>query len=193
MKKSLNTFSKDKSRKDGHHAYCKLCKYGVDRKSYLKNKKERNNKVLQWHNSNKEKCKLISKNYYEKNKRTLINKSAKYRKERLNADPLFKISSSIRTRLGIAIKQKAWNKNNTFKQYIGCSLEELKKHIETQFQPGMNWSNHGRDGWHLDHIIPLSSARNEEELYKLNHYSNLQPLWAKDNLRKSDNYVSQVE
>ena len=77
-----------------------------------------------------------------------------------------------------------WNKKNKTILYIGCSLEELKLHLEKQFKPGMTWENHGE--WHIDHIIPLASAKTEEDLYKLNHYTNLQPLWAIDNLKKSN-------
>jgi hypothetical protein len=69
---------------------------------------------------------------------------------------------------------------------IGCTTQFLKEHLENQFVGDMNWNNHGLFGWHIDHIIPLSSAKTEEELYKLCHYSNLQPLWAEDNLKKSN-------
>jgi hypothetical protein len=62
----------------------------------------------------------------------------------------------------------------------------LKQHLENQFQSGMNWKTYGKYGWHIDHIIPLSSAKTEKELYKLCHYTNLQPLWAKDNLIKGN-------
>ena len=69
---------------------------------------------------------------------------------------------------------------------IGCSLEELKKHLESQFKPGMSWKNRGRNGWHIDHIKPCASfdLSKSEEQHKCFHYSNLQPLWAKENLRK---------
>jgi predicted nucleic acid-binding Zn ribbon protein len=99
--------------------------------------------------------------------------------------------------LKIAIRKNFWT---NFKKYLttgkkisqttihilGCDWETLKKHLENQFSEGMSWDNQGRDGWHIDHIIPLSSAKTSDELYKLNHYTNLQPLWAKDNLKKSD-------
>ena len=74
-------------------------------------------------------------------------------------------------------------KNKTF-DIVGCSPESLKEHLEKQFTNGMTWDN--RSEWHIDHIIPLSSAKTEEELYKLCHYSNLQPLWAGDNLSKGN-------
>lgn len=66
----------------------------------------------------------------------------------------------------------------------GCSPEFLKEHLERQFVEGMTWEN--RNEWHIDHIIPLSSAKTEDELYELCHYTNLQPLWAEDNLKKSN-------
>ena len=67
--------------------------------------------------------------------------------------------------------------------YIGCSVQELKEHIENQFKQGMTWNNHGQSGWHLDHIIPLCNFHINEIMHA-NHYTNLQPLWAVDNLSK---------
>lgn len=69
---------------------------------------------------------------------------------------------------------------------IGCEWNELKSYIEAKFSKDMTWENYGQFGWHLDHIIPLASAKTEDDLYKLNHYTNLQPLWWRDNLLKSD-------
>ena len=65
---------------------------------------------------------------------------------------------------------------------LGCSYEEVREHLSKQFTEGMSWDNYGE--WHIDHIIPLASATTEEEVLKLYHYTNLQPLWAKDNLSK---------
>jgi hypothetical protein len=73
---------------------------------------------------------------------------------------------------------------STFLDIVGCSPEFLKKHLENQFVSGMSWDN--RSEWHIDHIIPLSSAKTKDELYKLSHYTNLQPLRSEDNLRKSN-------
>jgi hypothetical protein len=69
---------------------------------------------------------------------------------------------------------------------IGCTPSFLKEYIENQFKDGMSWDNYGFYGWHIDHIIPLSSAKTEEDLYKLSHYTNLQPLWMIDNFIKGN-------
>ena len=75
-------------------------------------------------------------------------------------------------------------------ELLGCSVEELKKHLENQFIKGMTWNNYGLHGWHIDHIKPCASfdLTKEEEQRKCFHYTNLQPLWAKDNLSKSNKY-----
>lgn len=80
-------------------------------------------------------------------------------------------------------------KTKEFNEVIGCTIEELKNHLEKQFMEGMNWENHGLYGWHIDHKIPLSSAQSEDDLYKLCHYTNLQPLWASDNLKKGNKLI----
>ena len=73
---------------------------------------------------------------------------------------------------------------------VGCSPTELREHIEKQFTDGMSWDNYGTYGWHLDHIIPLSTAETREDVFKLNHYTNLQPLWATDNLKKGKKIIN---
>jgi hypothetical protein len=78
-------------------------------------------------------------------------------------------------------------KNKTF-DIVGCNPLQLKEHLEKQFVDGMTWENKG--DWHIDHIIPLSSAKTEDELYKLCHYTNLQPLWAIDNIKKGKKILS---
>lgn len=98
----------------------------------------------------------------------------------------------MRNRLGHAVKRLTSTKGHRLPKkklsYLGCSKIELKEYIESQFKPGMDWNNYGK--WHVDHIRPLSSFNLsvEEERIKAFHYSNLQPLWAVDNIKKSDTY-----
>lgn len=96
------------------------------------------------------------------------------------------IASNLRSRLGAFIKSKSSTESNETASYVGCTRNELKKHIESKFTDGMTWENKGRHGWHIDHILPLShfDLRKKSELLKAMHYTNIQPLWEKDNLSK---------
>lgn len=87
--------------------------------------------------------------------------------------------------------KRSLKKTTKFVDYIGCTPEELKAHLEKQFQKGMTWDNHTTNGWHVDHILPLTPEEpiSEEEIYKRCHYTNLQPLWAKDNMRKNNRTI----
>ena len=124
------------------------------------------------------------KEYYEKNKNELIKKSSKKTKEKRNTVILEKLKHNVRNRLLFYLKVKNIRKNSKTFDIIGCSPDSLKEHLEKQFTEDMAWENYGYYGWHIDHIIPLSSAKTEEELYKLSHFTNLQPMWASDNRKK---------
>ena len=82
---------------------------------------------------------------------------------------------------------------------LGCSWEEFQDHIQSQFydraETGekMTFENHGYYGWHLDHIIPISSAKTEEDVIRLSHYTNFQPLWSEDNYEKGDYFLDNDE
>jgi hypothetical protein len=106
------------------------------------------------------------------------------RKERSENDVIYNLINRMRGRLRKYLKTLNITKKNRTFDIVGCTPQELKEHLEKQFVDGMNWEN--RKEWHIDHIVPLSSAKTEEELYKLCHYSNLQPLWVEDNLKKSN-------
>ena len=115
---------------------------------------------------------------------------SKYEKERRKSDPIFKLVGNMRTRLRHFYKAKNISKKNSTFIMVGCTPEFLKKHLEKQFYPHpitnekMTWKNHTLHGWHVDHIIPVSSVKTIEEKYRLCHYKNLQPLWAPDNWEK---------
>src|SRR5690606_37581014 len=108
---------------------------------------------------------------------------AKKRKE----DPLFRMLSNIRSRTSHEFRKISSSKNSTTINLLGINQDILKKYIERKFTKGMNWNNYGE--WHIDHIIPLSSAENKSDLKKLMHYTNLQPLWAFDNMSKGSDQV----
>jgi hypothetical protein len=105
-----------------------------------------------------------------------------YQKSRYDSDPLFAMMGRLRARVRGFLKNTSFTKTSTTKEITGCCGEELKIYIESRFQDGMSWSN--RNLWHIDHITPLSSAKSIDEIIALCHYTNLQPLWAKDNLAK---------
>ena len=115
----------------------------------------------------------------------LIEYQKKRSKQKRKTDSLYKMKGNIRSLVYISMKNKGYTKSSRTYKILGCDFETFKKHIERQFTKGMNWNNQGE--WHYDHIIPISSAQTEEEVIKLNHYTNFQPLWAKDNFRKSNN------
>jgi len=112
------------------------------------------------------------------------NYTANYTKNRKTIDPLYKLSCDIRGLICNVMRNGGYKKTTKTATILGCSFEQFKIHIENQFQEGMNWNNHGE--WHYDHIYPVSRAIDEEHLIQLNHYTNYQPLWAVDNLRKGN-------
>lgn len=109
---------------------------------------------------------------------------------RYNSDPAFRISILVRCRTAQALKSQNARKTSRTVELLGCSIPELRAHLEAQFAPGMSWENYGRYGWHIDHIKPCAAfdLSDEAQQYECFHYSNLQPLWETDNLRKSDKY-----
>jgi len=109
-----------------------------------------------------------------------------YEKSKRQNDILFRLKGVVRHRIGIFLKSSNIKKRIKSSIMLGCTTEELIIYLQNKFTDGMKWENYGRNGWHIDHIIPLSSAKTEEEIYKLCHYTNLQPLWWIDNLRKGN-------
>ena len=136
---------------------------------------------------NKEKRKQNSNEWYQNNKYEKLQWTKKYKNEKRINDPLFKLSCNIRQSIRQSIKRKGYSKKSQSNKILGCSFEEFKIYLERKFTKGMNWENQGE--WHLDHIYPVSLAKDEEEIIKLNHYTNFQPLWAIDNIRKGNKII----
>jgi hypothetical protein len=117
---------------------------------------------------------------YRQSHRERLN--AQFRK-RWAADPLFRLKWQLRSRIFSALKSIGVKKDARTEDLIGCSAKELMRHLSEKFKPGMTWGN--RSAWHIDHKIPLCSAKTKAEMIGLFHYSNLQPLWAEENFAKS--------
>lgn len=198
VEKEFSEFSKDKTRKDGFFPQCKICKKVNDKKSYFKNRDKIIYNSKKWTENNKEYRKEYRRQYNIKNKEIENKKCIEWYKKnkhkvnewyrnRIATDPLFKLTSNIRGLIRISIKGNGYTKKSKTYQILGCSFEDFKTHLENQFTEGMTWENQGE--WHMDHIYPVSRAIDEEHLIKLNHYTNFQPLWAEDNIKKSNKLI----
>lgn len=163
-------FHKKKCAKDGYKSQCKSC-------------------IKAYREANKDKIKAQNKSYREANKDKRSAYQNSYIRQRRKSDPLYKLKHNLRSRTSLAFKNKGYSKNTKTQEMLGVDWEVSKTHIERQFKKGMSWDNYG--DWHIDHIIPLASANTEKRLKELCHYTNLQPLWAEDNLSKKDNIEGQ--
>ena len=124
---------------------------------------------------------------YYRNKKNKIQYQTRYQKKRSETDLIFRESKKIKDLVYQTFRERGYSKNSRAHNILGCSCEEFLKHIQGQFLDGMNWDN--RKKWHLDHIIPISSAKTYDEIIALNHYTNFQPLWAIDNIRKGNKII----
>lgn len=210
----LSCFNKTRSNSDGFESMCKSCKKEItkrylstdsrkesDRRYYQRHKQELFDKRVSKKDSRKEYDKLYYQNNKEKIKdrvyRYVISEQGRktkneYVKRKKKEDLNYRIRMFYRWRIASLLKSK---KTQSTLKYLGCTIEELKKHLESQFEPGMSWENYGRKGWHIDHIIPCSyfDLSIEENQYICFNFRNLQPLWAKENLLKSDKVPDNIE
>lgn len=166
-------------------AYVTKNKEKVSEKSkerYHKNG-DRNREMLRAsYHKNRDKRIRYSKAYYELNKKTINEKNNERSKKRRREDAFYALKCSLRELLVSAFTRSGFSKSSRSHEIIGCDWEFLRLHIEKQFHKGMGWDN--RSEWHLDHITPLATATTKEEVIALNHFTNLRPMWAKDNLSK---------
>lgn len=147
-----------------------------------------------WYSKNPEYQKNYDKKRWREKKDIETSRTSKWRKEnlsrwvseRMKNDVLFSIKIKIRWRIKTIFNKNGYTKKSKTSEILGIDYLGFKEYIENQFKEGMSWSNHGL--WHLDHKVPLSWAKSEEEIIELNHYTNFQPLWANENLTKGNKY-----
>lgn len=165
---------------------CKTCKIDKSILDYYKHKGScklcLNQKNKNWREANKTEIQSSFKEWYKSTKIDRRDHKAKYMRERRKSDNLFNLRTNISRLIRMSILRGGYNKVSKTNEILGCSFDEFKKHIESKFESWMNWENKGlyngnpNYGWDIDHIIPTSSAKTNEEILKLNHFSNLQPL-----------------
>ena len=138
-----------------------------------------------WNASNPEKVKQHDRDKYRRHKAKRVAWQVSYRRARLQTDSSYRIEHSLRARLRDAITSRfGATKSASTLALLGCGIPDVVRQLEMQFLPGMTWDNYGE--WHIDHIRPCASfdLTDPEQQKQCFHYSNLQPLWAADNIRK---------
>jgi hypothetical protein len=172
---TIEFFHKSKREKDGLRSKCKKCRSLQKKEYHAKNRESILDKNRRYESRDDVK--------YRKKKYRLSeeyrNRRNKLEKERRSKDPIYKFIQYLRNSFNRYIRKT----HSTF-EYIGIDKEDFIRYIESKFQPKMSWKNYGE--WHIDHIRPLSSfnLNDEKEIYIAWNYTNLQPLWAVDNLIK---------
>lgn len=143
--------------------------------------------------NNPDKRSEYSKNYrYGKNRDNYLRKKQANNKKYYYGTIEYKLGQILRNKLWRSLKDQKVNKDGSALELIGCSKTELINYLESQFSEGMTWENWSLNGWHIDHIRPISSfdLSDPAQVKECFHYTNLQPLWAIDNLKKSDLWES---
>lgn len=195
--KTLDRFAKDSTKKDGLCTVCKDCRVQYRKSYYEANKEKAIADSRSWYKDNKDHSAEKRAVYYRQNidlyrakrkarywsdPQAAKDSIKTYNRERAKVDPIFRMAQRCRKRLWAALKEGGYTKRSRSFDIIGCTPEHLMNHLASMFSDGMTIENYGH--WHIDHIIPLASAKSEDEVIRLCNYTNLQPLWAKDNIRK---------
>lgn len=192
--KPFEMFNKSNHEKSGYKPRCKECRKATEYEPFKEHIKKKSklryetnkadiyisNKL--YREKNKDWYKNYNEKYYQENKTKIKDKSKRYIYARLENDLGFRIQARLRKRINSVMN--GISKSKRTMELVGCSHDELIKHIESQFKEGMNWENYGE--WHIDHIIPCALfdfTKESDQLICFN-YKNLQPLWAKENISK---------
>ena len=172
-----------------HHQKTKEANKPKRKRHYEENKHAILANTREYHKQNAKKLSAQHKAYRHKHKEKFRLYEAEYRRKRCITDPGFRLGNILRNRISTELKKGGVRQDydsDKLIELIGCSTKQAVTHIEQQWQPDMEWSNHTKFGWHIDHIIPAASfdLTDPEQVTKCFHYTNLQPLWWYDNLSK---------
>ena len=204
LEKNLDEMVKSKKTKSGYGSFCKDCnrlkskKYREDNKDYhdkyskdyynrpdIKERSRLNS--IKYRQDNKDKLKIQKDKWKENNKEKIKEYNKEYNINRKKTDPIYRLNRLISSIIRKSFYHNGFKKSSRTYEIIGISFDEFKLYIESKFEDWMTWENRGlyngelNYGWDIDHIIPLSTAETEEDIIKLNHYTNLQPLCSKVN------------
>jgi len=212
--KQLNDFPNSKTGKYGKLAQCKNCDKANQHNRYIKNREDRIKKSKDYKIQNKKQNKIIDKqrysrqretklayqkeqrlnkpeymiNYRINNKEKIRQNANKWQHKKYYTDLSYRLRSILQKRIVASIK--GYYKSQATTELLGCSIEEFKQHLESQFHkdPRLNWEDYGPKGWHIDHIIPCASfdLSDPEQQKICFYYTNMQPLWWDLNIAKSD-------
>ena len=166
-------------------------KSASDKRTYNKHKEKRLNYHKKWLSENKDKWNEYIKEYREKNIDKIREVKRNYERTRKANDPLYKLVANFRTAIWTVLKENNMDKYGHYFEILQYSPEELSIHLENQFTEGMVWENYGE--WHVDHKTPITSFNFQEigdnEFMRCWSLDNLQPMWAEENIRKSNNII----
>jgi hypothetical protein len=195
IEKPLSDFRNRNDSKDGKRNDCKNCQSEHNK---LYNKSNAYKITIQrksFYDENKERLLNDKKIKYEANRDIFIKRNAEYDKNKRQADPIYRFKKNVRTMIGKSLKKKSYTKKSQTFKIIGCLQDDFIKYIESKWESWMNWDNYGlfngepNFGWDIDHIRPMITGETEDEIIRLNHYTNLQPLCSYINRNiKRDSY-----
>lgn len=171
---------------NNYRLWCKECEKRRTKSFYTENKEEVLQKQRQYYKDNRKLMLERKKEYADTHKEQLRLYHTKYVKDRRRNDEIFKFKSQIRHLINMSFRRQGLQKWGKTEEIVGCDLKYLREHLLKTYKKNYGYEWNGKEEVHIDHIKPLATAKNEEEILKLCHYTNLQLLKAKDNIDKKD-------
>lgn len=153
------------------------------RERYKENPQAQKERKDRYIASRSEQVKEANRRYRQKNKQARTD----YERIKRQTDPVYRFRTSFRCLIGSYLRKKGYTGGKKVWEVVGCDFETFLEYIQNQFEEGMTLDNygHGKGCWNIDHIIPICTAKTDEDIERLNHYTNLRPMWSKDNYKKS--------